>query len=173
MAIYVQPSEIWSFFQEHRKELASKYMLVADNHDDAVEIYLTEEDGMPFFQVEVAGKCESEADSISKVNAENNYRELISLFIECDRIGEILDTEDVERLDEIKAAAEDFLFVLLGCSPEEACIEDDDVDQIVDLVEEFLCEQYGIPIYHPTIVENEETGEAEVVMLYEAGEGTE
>lgn len=163
MAVDVQPSEVWEFFQQNRKELAEKYLLVASSDDGEVEIYLTEENGMPFFSVEVNGECESEADSVSKANAENNYRELLSLFIDSDGSSELFDDDELERLNEIQAAAEDFLSVLIGCYPEEACIEYDEIDQIVDLVEKFMYEECGIPIYHPTIEEDEATGTAQVV----------
>lgn len=169
MTVLVQPSEIWEYFQEHKKELEESYLLVASDDDGEVEIYLTEENGMPYFRVEISGQCESEADSISKINAEGNYRELISLFIEDEYGTEMFSDDEIDRLNEIQNAAEGFLMVLLGCSPDEACMEENEIDEVVDRVEEFLYEECGIPVWHPTIVDDETTGEANVVQ-YPYGE---
>lgn len=169
MAVSVPPNEVWDYFQEHKKELQENYLLVASDDDREVEIYLTEENGMPYFRVEVSGQCESEADSVSKVNAEGNYRELLSLFIEDEYSAELFSNDEIDRLDEIQCATEDFLMVLLGCSPEEACLEEDEIDEVINRIEEFLYEEYGIPIWHPTIIDDEMTGEVNVVQ-YPFGE---
>lgn len=168
MAVNVQPSEVWEFFQQNRKELSEKYLLVASSDDGQVEIYITEENGMPFFTVDVNGECESEADCVSKVNAENNYRELIGLFLEDEAGSEIFQPDDLDRLDEINCAADDFIRVLIECSPEYACLEERDLDDIVSIVEQHLYDVYGISVRHPTIVENE-NGDAQVIQ-YPYGE---
>lgn len=168
MAAIVEPNGIWAFFQEHKKELSDNLLLVADNPDDGVEIYLTEECGMPFFQVEVMGECVCELDSVSKANAENNYQELLRAFIEPEDTGEIFTDEDLDRLDELQCGAEDFLQVLLEQSPEKAGLDEDDIEAITGLVEEYLYENFNIPIWHPMIVEDEHTGEP-VIIRYPYG----
>lgn len=152
MTIHIQPEDIWEYFHRNKKSLGEKYALVAEDHENGVEIYVTEEGGMPYFRVEVTGAVEAEADSVSKANAESNYKELLNMFISEYGDG-VFSGDELERLDEIHSAAEDFLGVLVN--EEGVEFSEEDVDYIVAVVEGTLSEEFGIAVYHPTAVEDE------------------
>lgn len=163
MSVSVKPDELWGYFQANKEALKEKYLLVADDPEEDTEIYLTEEEGMPFFLVEIGGNYEAEVASTSKEIAEEYYASLLTLYIteysDTSGDGEIFSKKELDRLDDIQEAAEQFLYVLIGASLSDVGIEEKDIDDIVYLVEEFLCENYRIPVYHPNIVEDEESGE--------------
>ena len=163
MSIYVHVPELWDFFFQNRQTLADNYMLMADSPEELVEVYLTEEHGFPYFTIEINGVCEFKAGTVSREDAEGTYREILDLLTPIaetcnssdneDGGDEIFDDNDLSRLDEIDEAANEFLTQLLEYSPEELCMDQDDIDLFVSMVEEYLFETHGFQVRHPTIVE--------------------
>lgn len=167
MRVNVPVEGLWLFFQTNRDLLSGSYMLLAENDDGQVEIYLTEEDRMPYFHVEVDGQSEYESSSVSKVDAERVYKGIIDLFLSEDPImdggAEVLSPMDIDRLNEIRDAAYEFLSVLTEDVYAEKLLTDDQVDDIVSDVVRYLGEECGYSIRYPTIIEDEESGLPTVV----------
>lgn len=165
--VIVEPKDIWQYFQEHKAELHNSYHLVAESHDDGVEIYLTEENGTPFFVTEVFGKVEGEADSISEQNTIVNYRALLDIYLgeeyERDPEDEVFSGEDIDRLNEIDDALDDFLCAMMECPVEQAQLSDDERFEIIGMVAEYLETECSIPVRVPTAVEDGDTGKVSVV----------
>ena len=47
MTVHVPPEKLWDFFAENRQKLSDNYMLIAEESESLVEVYLTEERGFP------------------------------------------------------------------------------------------------------------------------------
>ena len=120
--------ELWEYFAEHRASLLSNYHRIASNVEDGIEIYLTEEHGFPFFVVECDGERVFETQTISALDAETTYEDLLTKYILPEVPTESADEyqieddqdcpdQDEDRVDEIECAAEDFLLVLLEQHP--------------------------------------------------------
>lgn len=161
MTIHISPEELWAFFAENRHSLSENYMLVAEDEDTSIEIYLTEEEYLPFFRVEVDGQCEYEEGSASKFDAEEVYKNIINLFL-CPEAAEdgdgVLSCDDIMRLNEVQEAAYEFMAVLTGESSAESLISEDEIDDIIGALLEYLAEQYNIQVRYPTIIDDDDSG---------------
>ncbi len=150
--------ELWEYFSEHRASLANNYHRIANNEADGIEIYLTEERGFPYFVVESDGEKVFETGTVSALDAEKTYNDLLYQYIlpempdEGDEYLDEPDDDDI-RVEEIKCAAEDFLLVLLEQHPEDCGLNSSDIDEIVSLVEQHLFDTFGISVYHPVEVD--------------------
>ena len=74
------------------------------------------------------------------------------------------DPEVLERLDDIDQTTSDFIVFLMGFSDYSVSFEDfgydkDTLRQIEDDIEDMLYNNYGIPIYRPQVIVDEEGNE--------------
>lgn len=171
MTIHVPPEKLWDFFAENRQKLSDNYMLIAEEPESLVEVYLTEERGFPYLRVEIDSQCEYERDSVSRLDAEEEYKEILSVFFCSDDSEDgdgVLSCDDIMRLNEVQEAAYEFMAVLTDEPSEESLISEDDIDDIVRALMEYLAEQHGIKVRYPTIIEDDESG-LPVVVQYPYG----
>lgn len=150
MAVIVSVDEIWKFYEENRSHLREEYRLVAEDEESGVELYITEENGAPYFTVEIDSVVEYALAASSDDEIESIYRKLLTLYI-CEDDGEVhLSSEDAERVDEIQSATIEYLSVLLEANPfdyfDEGCI-----DEITSAFEEYLHDAYGYAVRHPFV----------------------
>ncbi len=141
---------LWDYFLTHRSELKNSYHLIADNKEAGVEIYLTEEDGFPYFSVEVDGSTEYETGTVSALDASKEYDDLLTMFIYSEDEN---DDEDSCRVQDIIAATEDLLAILIEEHPYDAGLLPEDVQKIAEMVEQYLFDNMGISVRHPTEVD--------------------
>lgn len=150
MATVISVGEIRKFYNENRSALAEEYRMVAEEPDAGVEVYITDDGGVPYFVVEVDGTNEYEAKASSETEIEKVYSQLLNLYIcETDE-NEVLDADDIERMQEIRNATIEYLSILLECEPEE-CFDDDCIEEITSAFEEYLYDAYGFSIRHPIV----------------------
>lgn len=171
MTVHVQPEGLWDFFKENRQSLLDNYMLIAEEQESLIEVYLTEERGFPYLRVEVDGQCEYERDTVSKLDAEEEYKEILSIFFGFEDAEDgdgVFSYDDIMRLNEVHEAAYEFMAVLTGEPSAESMISEDDIDDIVGALVEYLAEQHGIQVRYPTIIEDDESG-LPVVVQYPYG----
>lgn len=171
MTVHVQPERLWDFFKENRQSLLDNYMLIAEEQESLIEVYLTEERGFPYLRVEVDGQCEYERDTVSKLDAEEEYKEILSIFFGFEDAEDgdgVFSYDDIMRLNEVQEAAYEFMAVLTGELSAESMISEDDIDDIVGALVEYLAEQHGIQVRYPTIIEDDESG-LPVVVQYPYG----
>lgn len=147
MAAIISVEEIRKFYNENRLSLQKEYRLVANQEEAGIEIYLTEENGFPYFTVEMEGGVEYEASASSELEIEKVYAQLLNLYICEDE--EDFGVDDLERIDEINTATYDYLSTLLECDPEN-CLDESCIEEIASLVEEILYNVYGLSVRHPT-----------------------
>lgn len=150
MSVIISTGEIRSFFNENKSTLKNEYCLVAEREDTGVEVYITEECGLPCFTVEVNGCVENEVRVTYETQIENDYFMVLNLYIYDDNDDEFLDAIDIERLEEIHSATLDYLSVLLECEPD-GFFDDDCTEEIASAFEEYLYNTYGISVRHPIV----------------------
>lgn len=153
MANSIPVSTLWSYFCENRQDLLSNYHLIASNEEQGTEVYLTDEKGFPCFSVEVDGEVVYGAETVSYLDAENTYLELLNTYINIDEDDLIKAEEDDLRVKEITRAVEGMLEILIEEDPYYAGMSPQDVDDLTSVIEEFLYEQCGISIRHPTEID--------------------
>lgn len=158
-------AELWDYFLEHRDELENEYQMIASNEEQGVEIYMTEEHGFPFFSVDIDGIEVQRSETCSCLDAENTYDQLLVLYIFDENEAEGSNPnsyaededegylDDKDRVEEIVCAIEDLLYVLLEEDPIEAGISTNDIDEIASIVEQYLYDNHGISVRHPTNVD--------------------
>lgn len=170
MTNIISPESLLEFYQENLAELAEKYLLIAEDTESGIQIYMTEEKGLPYFMVEVDGKQEYEDTPTELHNAPKVYSSILNLYIDQERHGdEFFSDEDMERIDEIAGAVEDLLCVLFETSAKDVGMSEVEFDEIADVVEQYLYENYGISVRHPTIMTSDD-GESDVVVQYPYGQ---
>lgn len=184
--IHVPADEVWSFFQKNKDRLSEEMVLIAENEETEYSLYLTEEDGLPLFSM-CKGDDEPEyeegainekdcADTAKQccvkylmpviVNSSKGYggvwneEEDDIPFSYRDEQEEIIENREWELL----FAMADFI---ITATKDNTCSDGSDyidtygadlVQEILDEVLQKLAEEYGLSIYRPMMVNDDETG---------------
>lgn len=171
MSDMISPENVWSFFKENKKELSEKFLLLAEDVERDIEIYITEENGLPYFIAEVEGTRQYEERSYGEENCVTVYKELLFFygiedengFTEVSSKDEVsLSEDDEERIEEIQLAMEEVFYALVGCQAEELGLLAEDLMGLADVIESYIYENYGYPIRHPVIIVDDEGNESVV-----------
>lgn len=152
----IKIGELWDYFWVHRDALEKEYHMIASNPDTGVEVYLAKEKGFPCFSVEIDGEEVYTAETISSMDAEITYEQILTLYVYQDD-GDDPEEDDVEsdedRITEITCAMEDLLQVLLDADPYKVGMDPQEVDELISIVEQHLHDDYGYSVRHPTEVD--------------------
>ena len=179
--IHVNPGDVWDFFDKNLARLAKEMVLIAENEDTDYSIYLTEDQNYPLLSVYKNDLKLYEEGVISRTDCEKTTKGLYTKYLfplvvtskdfdsaseEALLFGEPASKQDIEdeiyeRSDELYLATIDFLQVLLGYRDPDMLISEygDITEEFLDSTCEFLSEEYGIPIFRPMFVVDEETGD--------------
>ena len=161
--VIVKCDQLWKFFIERFDELDGVYLRIATWEEAGIDIYLTRENDLPYFCVDVDNSTEYEVETYGEEDAVDNYRQILSLYFD-GVTGETEDSDedevpdydddsfddDIDRLDEIICAADDLVRVLIGTDPVHAGFSTDDFQSIAMMVAEHIFNEYGISVYFPT-----------------------
>lgn len=169
--VRVKPHEIWAFFKSHREELESKLILIANNEEYGVVIYLSETSGLPQIVVYMDDSQVYEESCVNEKDCEKTVAEIYEDYLTSRVLDTVLDeptgkNEDralmeqdmrvSEREDELSDAVTEMLFTVLG---DDYYPLSDDVEEITEDLKDHLCEylfrKYGINIYRPMYLEDE------------------
>ncbi len=180
--IHVPPTEVWQFFAKNRKRLKDETVLVAENKDTKYAVYLTEEKGLPLFEVYRGDQKLCEESAVSQDDSTAVAKRLYVKYllpVSVDGGGERFDDvpedpeedeprpktrqeiedEMYERDDELLQATYDYLETVLG-TPRES-VDDlmgSDVADFLDRVCEILAMDFGVSVYRPMYLINDDTG---------------
>lgn len=153
MANNIAAGGIWSYFWANRQALLDNYHLVASNEEEGVEIYLTDEKGFPYFSVEVDGEAVYTVETVSSLDAENTYLELLNTYVYPNEDNLTEEDDDERRVKEITSAVEEMLTTLIEDDPYSAGMSPQEVDELASVIEEYLSDNCGISVHHPTEVD--------------------
>ena len=178
--IFVPANEVWTFFQGNRNRLEREQVVIAENNNTNYTICLTEEEGFPLFIVSRGESKEYEEDSINEQDCIETAKRCYKTYLFPVTICETDDSEDdeeeedfliqqeqedaiYERDDQLTFAVSDFLQVVLQEGQDGADILSAygaaKIDEILDMILSLLAEEYGLMIYRPMFLTDEETGD--------------
>lgn len=155
--IIVSPERVWSYFNEHKHELKTDMILIAESGNGLLGIYITEENGYLQFIVEDCDERIDENIAINASDCESTARGLYFEYLDCDYVLENGEDEEVtidEREDELSVIFENLIIDILGNNYLE-----DNIETVSDIKEhtlEYMARKHGIPIYRPMFLEDED-----------------
>lgn len=175
--IDVEPSEIWEYSLDHEDELLTTQHLMAKNDDYGTEIWLTMVSGSPELIVECDGSEIYREDIFNERDAKKTAERLYDEYLSIKAIETMIDAEDNtvyveddpeeeyddeqmlinEREEEIDAAVRDLVNIVsdTGCYN----LTDEAVDNLKEHFLEYMYRKWGISIYRPMYLEDDDTGE--------------
>lgn len=182
--IHVPEDKVWEFFENNQDRLSKEMVLVAENTDTEYAVYLTEESFLPVLaaakgngEIEYKEPCVTENDcaAVAKtmysrylypVEVESKKKYLQDDPIDGDDefdFGDRMDKEDAQyiRDDELSLAMSDFLAVALEEVDSSDVYEKYGASMIEDIlgsVLQMLTDVYGLSIYRPMFVVDNDTG---------------
>lgn len=189
--IRVPYDKTWGFFSENRQKLHNKMLLLVSNVEieggTTTSIYMSEEDGFPQFVVFVDDEpvCMTEVCNAKQCvqEAKGLYDQYIYDLYNDDDPNDILDQfgasaaesdEEIENERSIcysEDALDQAFGVLLETIAEQDYYQRPDADKISDDIKELVCEylyrKYGISVYRPMYLEDEDGKEFFVEHPYE------
>lgn len=167
--ITVSASDIWGYFQDNIEDLKSHMHQIADNSEYGVEIYITDDCGLPSIVVtaddaqvydETAVNEHDCQKTVEKIYDEYLTSKIIeTLAMDDDKLS-ALEIEDMidERESELDAAVYEFVITAIqGAYFDDYTSDFDDICE--DLKEHFLeymARKHGLPIYRPMMLEYED-----------------
>ena len=174
--IIIEADDVWSYFQQHKKELEKVSHIIAKNEEYGVEITLTCERNLPYFVVEADGYQYEEESATSKQDCTITVEELYERYLtdnfltELERmdiveedpdIPTLLDQDDMisERELELDDAVSMFMDTVLDYADIDIENIDDVYDDIKEHMLEYISRKHGVRIRRPMILEDVDSGE--------------
>lgn len=176
LKIYVNPDDVWDYFQKHKVHLADALDEIAaaetaDDEDIGLQVFITEENGYPQISIEYGDEVLEKECAISKNDCIQVVRKMFQMVEKYEPIISDTHTEEdedttatvdetdlelvAEREAELQIALEEFLCKVMGCSEGEMEFEEIELSEILDSIEELLFEAFGYLMYRPRIIEEE------------------
>lgn len=172
MTIRVPPEDTWDYFTENKAELQKSMIMIAEEPEYGVEIYITADGDIPNFTViadgvEVRSEFAFDKEDCTEITREfyedyltmNAAEALTQSYINDGILNEEVTEELInDREAEIEMAVTDMLLSLTETgspdySPPE--IEDDVVAEITNHICEYLYRKWKINVYRPMMMEDE------------------
>ena len=168
--IIVEPRDLWSYYLEHNKGLASTMYEIAQNKEYGISIYLSEnEKGNASIVVEADDMEVYSETIVSDRDARTTCEKIYDKYLS-DKVVDILaemgiedemtalEQEDAidEREAELTEALYCFLDIVCGEDYFDFYTDDDILEDIKDHFLEYLARKHGIPIRRPMVLEDED-----------------
>ncbi len=173
--VYIEPDELWYYFQKHKKRFGITMDNIAEVLDDETgsplfKIYLTEENGYPSMTIEQVHNEDDEEILIKECAISSKdciavYQKLLKQLEEYGKEikSEMCSTSEadetdfaivLERESELREALAIFLNTLMGLEEcDEIAYDEKELTEMLDNIEMMLCQDFGYVIYRPQIVE--------------------
>lgn len=166
MRIIITPSEVWDFFQGHKGD--SLCEMIAENPEYGIEVWLSDRDGDPDFQVmadddiifeDYAYGSEDCRETCELIYGEYLTSKVVDMILDDDVFSdqhvEELNIEDRET--ELDAAVFDFLETVLEDDPCTVITDIEEVfNDIKDHMLEYLARKHDLSIRRPMYLEDED-----------------
>jgi hypothetical protein len=159
--VYIKGNEVWNYFQEHKSDLASNDVVIAEDSEYGTEIWISNvggrctitatSNGMPIWDADATDETEC---YLAVNEAFEDYLSTESLIEYGDEETE-LDMAISQREDEINDALFEFLNAVNDNNMtylEFAGLLDDVKEHFL----EYLARKHGIKIYRPMFLEDDE-----------------
>lgn len=155
--ILVQPEDLWSYYHEHKSTMQYVPEVIASDDSLGVEVLLSAYGEYATVTVLVDNETVFEQDIFSSDEAEEVAREAYA-FLEDDgdEVSEMLAIDDRET--ELDQAVYDLLEVVVQDAETliPAEMRDEAYERIKDLVCETLYKEFGVSVYRPMYLEDDD-----------------
>lgn len=169
VSIYVEAEDVWKYFQNNKLKLGKTAEAIAENDEFGVVIYLSEERGLPMFEVDADGYQYHEESAVSANDCRETVQMLYDKYLtekflmdDDEEYESLLDIEDqiAERELELDDAVISFLDVVLDEDSSMLGAElDDIVEDVKDHICEYLARKHELPVRRPMILEDDDGDE--------------
>ena len=178
--IIIEAPEVWSYFQKNKEKLESSMHEIASNPEYGVEIYVTEENGLPTIIVQSDDTEVYSEKTINPTDCNETVKKIYDNFLTIkalDFLSDVKDYEDegydrLERefiIDDREIELDEAVYYLIDtvCDGKysDYCIDEDIVNDIKEHFLEYLARKWGMPIYRPMYLEDAD-GEGEFYEEY-------
>lgn len=162
--VIVPVSRLWEFFKEYDERLDKDWLLVAEKTEDGTEVYATKgERGYPQFCVDIEKETVFSVNTISRDDAEIEYKGLLNVYINdeeettaTDEELEDIDSElftdvEKERLETLESMTACLIEIFADTDLEQTGLFSCDVRDVAKHLGEYLYNHYGISVNYPTL----------------------
>ena len=166
--IIIEAQDVWAYFQEHNAELLHNMVMVAENDDFDVAIYLTNDYGELILVIESSNFQNIEFRIDNEASCEITVADIYDKYLTDKIIETIAEDEEMlnsyepeEEMEVRDADIDSFIFRLLeDLFADEPIIHSELIDDVVrDCKEhflEYLYRKHGLSVYRPMELEDDE-----------------
>lgn len=169
--ITVSASDVWGYFQENTEDLKSHMHQIAGNSEYGVEIYITDDCGLPSIVVTADDVQVYDETAVNAHNCQKTVEKIYDEYLTSKAIKALAGEEDdeltaleiedmiYERESELDDAVYEFVMtaIIQGSYFGESISDFDDICE--DLKEHFLeymARKHGLAVYRPMMLEYED-----------------
>lgn len=165
--VILESNDVWEYFTEHKEELFNSMKMIAENQEYGIEIYLTENDGLPVVMVSVDGEEIAEEAAVSTNDCAYTVKEIYDKYLSKNVISILMGeeeeytiAEELEIIDDREAELDNAVYeCLMAFAPDLLDIVEDPDETCEDLKDhlcEYLYKKHDISVYRPMYLENDE-----------------
>lgn len=161
--ITVLASEVWGYFQDSKEDLESYMHQIAGNPEYGVEIFVTEDSGLPRIVVTQDDVQVYEETAVSEHDCKKTVEQIydnyltskVVTMLASDEVPTTMEDDDVidEREVELDNAVFDFVMTAVSGSYFDTPEFDDILEDCKEHFLEYMARKHGIPVYRPMILE--------------------
>lgn len=194
LKIYVNPDEIWDYFQKHKVRLAEQLDVIAEiesESESGLQIFVTEDNGFPLLSIEYEDEVLEKECAISQSDCtvvarkffkmvedhKDEYMSEVSQYSDSSIVTDLSEDSETnadweyveEREDELKLLLTNFLLAAMGMSEGDMEFDDGELSALLDEIEDSVYNTVNCVLYRPRMIEDEETGQLSLVeSIYDA-----
>lgn len=163
MKITVSATDVWGYFKKNKDDLKSSMHEIANNPEYGVEIFITEDSGLPSITVNIDNTEVYEEMVLNEVDCEKTVKRVYEEYL-TDKVITVMtednvddDTEDIitDREEELDYAVRDFVMTALN----EVYVDilgvefDKMIEDCKEHFLEYIARKHELPVYRPMFLE--------------------
>lgn len=190
LKIYVNPDEVWDYFQKNKVRLVEQLDVIAEieseSEEDGLQIFVTEENSFPLLSIEYGDEVLEKECAISQADCtvvtrkffkmiedhKEEYLAEANQYSDNDIITDTSGNRGVtegdweyieEREDELRLLLTGFLLAAMGMEEGDMEFDDSELSALLDEIEDSVYNTVNCVIYRPRIIEDDETGQLSLI----------
>lgn len=168
--ITIPASDVWSYFQDKREDLKSHMHQIAGNSEYGVEIYITEDCGLPSIVVTADDVQVYDETAVNEHDCQKTVENIYDEYLTSKAIEALSEEDDDEltaleiedMIDERESELDTAVYEFVMTAIQDAYYDDytSDLDDICDDLKEhfleYMARKHGLPVYRPMMLEYED-----------------
>ena len=162
--IIVEPYDLWDYYERNKDEFYTTMHEVAGNYDYGIKIYVTRDGNKPQIVVEADDEEICREEIVSKQDFKETGEKIYENYLTpkaIDNIGLgefIVEDDEYEFIDDIieerEAELDDAVYQLVD-TVSSCYLSNDILDDLKEHFLEYMARKWGIDIYRPMVLEDE------------------